>query len=369
VTQIAQQSNSNLKTYTNELRLVSTPGTALSWAAGFDYRHTDASGPTTTKTAPNQLPFELLGASGDTVDKIWALWAEGGYKFADRLTATVGARYYHDETTATTSSTLFGVPSTANEQATFTSTNPRVNLSYQLAKDQLIYVEAAKGFRSGGFNTSPYPPYDPESLWTYELGSKGEYLDRKLSLEADVYYNDWKGVQDTFTLPNGLAVIENGGHVTGPGFDLAAIWTPIKNFEIGATYGWNNLKFTAVPPNGDKIVGDRPDFSVRNTWSAFTDYRHRIATGLDAYGRVDFNHKGQSQITFREPPYNQVIVLPTQELLNVRLGLTFRNYDASVYVNNATNERAPIIPGPFGIITENVELRPRVYGVTVMAHF
>ena len=370
VTQIAQVSNSNLKTYSNELRLVSTPGTALSWAVGFDYRHTDAGGPTTTKTAPNQLPFELLGVSGDTVDKIWALWAEGGYKFAERWTATVGARYYHDETTETTTSTIFGVPSTSNQQATFTSTNPRVNLSYQLAKDQLVYVEAAKGFRSGGFNSSTQnPPYAPESLWTYELGSKGEYFDRKLSLEADVYYSDWKGVQDTFTLPNGLAVIENGGHVTGPGFDVAATWTPIKNFEIGATYGWNDLKFTEVPPNGDKIVGDRPDFSVRNTWSAFTDYRHRIAAGLDVYGRVDFNHKGESQITFRQPPYNQVIPLPIQDILNLRLGLTFRNFDVSIYENNATNERAPIIPGPFGIIVDNVELRPRVYGVTVMAHF
>jgi outer membrane receptor protein involved in Fe transport len=70
----------------------------------------------------------------------------------------------------------------------------------------------------------------------------------------------------------------------------------------------------------------------------------------------------------RTPPYNLVAPIQAQDLLNLRLGLTFGNYDASVYVNNLTNERAPLAP-PLGILTENVEQRPRVIGVTVRANF
>jgi iron complex outermembrane recepter protein len=368
ITQIAESSQSDLTTYTNELRLVSNPGTPWTWATGFDYRHATAGGPVSVVTAPNTLPFELLTSLGGSRDKIWALWAEGGYTFNDSFTATVGARYYHDETNENGSTISFGIPSTLDETTTFTSTNPRLDLSYKLGKDQLIYFDVAKGFRSGGFNSPGYPTYSPESLWTYELGHKGEYLDRKLSIEADVYYNDWKDVQDEFTLPNGFAVIQNGGHVKGEGIDVAATYTPIKDFDIGLTYGWNNLEFKEVHPNADKDVGDPPDFAVRNAWSVFTDYRHSIASAVNGYGRIDFAHKAASKVTLRTPPYNIDEAIAPQDLLNLRLGLTFSRYDISAYVDNATNERAPITPS-LGVITENVEQRPRVFGVTLRAQF
>jgi outer membrane receptor protein involved in Fe transport len=370
ITQIADTSDSDLKTYTNELRLVSSAGTPWSWAAGFDYRKTTASGVLSTPTTPNALPFSLLASDFTSVDKIWALWVEGGYTFNERLTVKLGARYYHDETTEKGTVETFGVPTLLNAQGTFTSTNPRLNLSYKVGENQLIYAEAAKGFRSGGFNAvdPELPTFSPESLWTYELGSKGEYWDRKLSLEADVYYSDWRGVQDSFTLPNGLSVILNGGHVKGEGVDFAATLAPTRDLHIGLTYGWNNLAYKEVPPNADKVVGDPPDFAVRNAWSAFGDYRHPVAAAVSAYGRVDFAHKGRSQEALRTPPYNLVAPIQAQDLLNLRLGLTFGNYDASVYVNNLTNERAPLAP-PLGILTENVEQRPRVIGVTVRANF
>jgi iron complex outermembrane recepter protein len=368
ITQIAEASADDIRTYSNELRLVSNPGTAWTWATGFDYRYSTTGGFAAVATAPNSLPFELLSSNVGSTDKIWALWAEGGYTFNERFTATLGARYYHDVTSESGSEVIFGAPSVITDSATFTSTNPRLNLSYRLGKDQLVYFDVAKGFRSGGFNISGFPPYEPETLWTYELGSKGEYLDRKLSLEADVYYNNWKGVQDEFTLPNGLGVIQNGGHVKGEGIDLVANLAPIKGLNIGLVYGWNNLAYKEVPPNGDKMVGDPPDYAVQNAFSAYVDYRHAVATGLDAYGRADFAHKGQSKITLRTPPYNIDDVIQPQDLLNLRLGLTFRKYDVSMYVNNATNERAPLQP-PLGLFTENTEQRPRVFGVTVRANF
>jgi iron complex outermembrane recepter protein len=370
VTQVAEDGDTDTKTYSNELRLVSSAGTPWSWATGFDYRHTTTSGPNYTTTAPNALPFAVLATNATDLDKIWALWVEGGYTFNDRLTVKLGARYYHDETNESGTVTALGVPSLLADKGTFTSTNPRLNLSYQVAEDQLVYVEAAKGFRSGGFNSDDptYRTFAPESLWTYELGSKGEYWNRRLSLEADVYYNDWRDVQDSFTLPNGLGVILNGGHVTGEGFDFVTTLAPSKDLHIGITYGWNNLAYKEVPPNADKDVGDPPDYAVRNAWSTFADYTHPVAAGVNAYGRVDFAHKGQSQETLRTPPYNIVAPVPAQDLLNLRLGLTFRNYDASIYAKNLTNERAPIL-APFGILTEDVEQRPRVLGITVRANF
>src|SRR5690606_3144326 len=115
-------------------------------------------------------------------------------------------RYFHDETKTDSHSVSFGVPTTNRGEDTFTSTNPRLYLSYKVTENWNLYVNTAKGFRSGGFNIAQpdLPTYEPESLWSYEAGSKGLYFERKLELDAAVYYNDWKDVQANFYTPAGI---------------------------------------------------------------------------------------------------------------------------------------------------------------------
>jgi len=66
-------------------------------------------------------------------------------------------------------------------------------------------VNAAKGFRSGGFNvaSTDVPPYRPESLWSYEVGSKGLFFDRKFDLEEPTH----AGEHDDIVIADDLAEI------------------------------------------------------------------------------------------------------------------------------------------------------------------
>lgn len=371
VTSVALTGDSDYRIVTNELRLVSKAAGPWSWAAGFDYKDSKNDGISKSPTFPDPIPIELLTAAGSGSTKIWALWGEVGYAFAGDWQATLGARYFHDKTESTGSSVQFGVPSATAAEGTFTSTNPRFNLSYKISDDSMVYFNAAKGFRSGGFNitSQEFPTYDPESLWTYELGSKGLYFERKLELEAGVYYNDWKDVQTNFFTPQGLTITTNGGNVKGWGFDLGLTWRPVAGLQLGGTFGWNNMEYKEVPPNGDKFVGDPPDTAVQQSWSAFVDYRTAVSSGTSLYGRADFQHAGDAQITIRRPPYDQLTKIPPRDLLNLRLGVTFGRYDVSLYADNALDEKAPVIQAPFGVLTENVEQRPRLYGLALRAKF
>jgi len=371
VTDVPFPGDYDTRIFTNQLRMVSKNDTAWSWAVGVDYRDFSMDAHTWTTTAPNPLPFSLLDYTQRDKTRTWGLWGEAGYEFTDRFNATVGMRYFRDESQRNVDQVSFGVPSAVSGSETFTSANPRLNLSYKLSDQSLLYFNAAKGFRSGGFNGTSLqtPTFEPEQLWSYELGSKGAYFDGFLNLEASLYYNDWQDVQTNFFTPAGLTVTTNGGHIKGWGTDLSAVIIPTRNLRIGATFGWNDLEYKQVPVNGDKARGDPPDSAVRESWSAFVDYRRPIFESTTFTARADFQHGGKAQITLRSPVFDQISPIPPRDLLNARLGLDFESYGVAIFVNNILDEDAPILTGPFGTFVENVEQRPRVYGLSLHARF
>lgn len=371
VTEIPYDTRTDDHTFTNELRLVSKSDGAWSWASGVDYRDARYDLTSANTTYPNPLPFYLVSDDESLPDKSWALWVDTGYAITSKWRASVGVRYYHDQVSSATDTISFGAPQASAGQATFTSTNPRFDLSYKIGSDSLLYMDVAKGFRSGGFNAAyaSQPSYAPDELWTYELGSKGLYWDRKLQLEAAVYYNDWKDVQTEFYTPLGLEETTNGGRVQGEGFDLSATLNPVAGLQLGVTAGWNNMSYTEVPANGDKKVGDPPDFTIRQSWSAFADYRHAVWSGASAYGRVEFQHANRALLTLRSPAYASLVDLPPRSLLNLRVGLAFARYDIAAFCDNVLNESNPIITGPFGVVAENIEQRPREYGLSATLRF
>jgi len=75
----------------------------------------------------------------------------------------------------------------------------------------MFYLLYSEGFLTGGFNTelnsnlpgtAPLLTYDPEEVKNYELGFKGQFLDNKVQLMADVFYMDYKNQQKQITLAN-----------------------------------------------------------------------------------------------------------------------------------------------------------------------
>ncbi|EQD51316.1 TonB-dependent receptor, plug, partial [mine drainage metagenome] len=94
----------------------------------------------------------------------------------------------------------------------------------------MVYVQAAKGFRIGQLNTVRADPVsgqliplasNPDSLWNYELGEKSYLLQRRLLIDADVYYIDWRNIQlNALTVPSGINYITNAGHADIKGLEL-----------------------------------------------------------------------------------------------------------------------------------------------------
>lgn len=371
VTAIGAPGFTNFKSFSSEARLSSSGNDAFQWTVGGYLRHLRGEQGADLFTRPNALPFVLTSANNKSRSNAWSVFGEASYRFSDVLTVLGGLRYYHDHRGFDSINTTFGTTATNVGDANFHTVNPRVNLSYTPTPNTNLYVNAAKGFRSGGFNTTSSgpgisPTFSPDSIWTYEGGAKQQLFDRKVTLEAAVFYSDWKNVQSSFLVP-GTAILTttNGGAVRGWGAEFAATVIPVTGLSLSGTYGWNNLENKVA--TADKNVGDPADFSAKETWSASANYRTAFGDGLHGFVRFDYQHLGRQQVTLRNIP--QVFRFPIRNLVNGRLGVEFTKFEVGLFATNLFDSRTPITPVPYGAFSENTEMQPRVVGISFRARY
>src|SRR5690606_7295237 len=68
-------------------------------------------------------------------------------------------------------------------------TDWRVVGDYRFTPGFLAYASVSTGFKGGGVNPRPFvadqrQPFDPETLTTYEVGFKSDFLDRRVRLNG-----------------------------------------------------------------------------------------------------------------------------------------------------------------------------------------
>jgi iron complex outermembrane receptor protein len=362
-------STSNIDVLTDEIRLTSEPGGTFDWTVGLYGRQLDRTGTSRSVTGPGTASFDLIAATAKFDSKAWAAFGELSWNATDALTVIGGLRYFHEKRTLEATSGSFGIAARNLNRGDFSSVNPRLNISYNFSPEAMVYVNAAKGFRSGGFNSAAAGgplTYDPEKLWTYEAGTKQQWFDRRVTLEAAVYYSDWKGVQSSF-VPEGAAFgyITNGGKVTGWGADVALSGRPVTGLTLSATYGWNNLEYKGA--SAEHRAGDPVDYAVRESWSGSIDYRQPVSDAVEAFARIDYQHAGRSSFINRVAAVG--VAINSRDLLNAQVGIDFGKYELSIFGSNLTDVKTPIIPGPFGAIFQDIEPTPRIIGARIKAGF
>ena len=139
---------------------------------------------------------------------------------------------------------------------------PKVNLSYKLADQVLVYATYSKGFRPGGVNrTNAEPPYKADFLKNYEVGWKTTWLDNTLRFNGAMYYEQWTDFQFGFTGQYGIPLIANAGNAAVKGADTEIEWAAAKGLtlRLAATYTDSYLTQNycgALNPNGSPIISN-----------------------------------------------------------------------------------------------------------------
>ena len=370
ITDIGFLTQNFVETRTQELRLASNGDSALRWTIGAYYRDSETrvfSPP--ASTAPDPAPFSLLDQDITDESESWAAFGEASYALTTSLEVTLGLRYYNDDRDQAGVSTQFGGTSVDINSASFDSTSPRVSLLYKLTDRSSVYVNAARGFRSGGFNQQsaglgePVPPtYDPESLWTYEIGATLQSDDRRGLLQAAVYYNDWKDIQTFAFLPNSAVTITaNGGKASGFGVDFEGSYTFTDAFDLSATVGWNDMEYDSETP--DHFKGDPLDYVSPLTASATANYRFNWSTNTPGSFRVEYQHADAFDINIRNF-FATTVSSEDTDTVRARLAARFSSVEVALFADNLTGEDNEVMPA-FGALSEPIRVPPRTIGITL----
>jgi len=194
-----------------------------------------------------------------------AIFGEMSYDFTDKLTGSLGARFFHTEdslkgffgyaagySSSQGEATCFsaeqykGAPCTdVDKETKDTDHIGRANLTYKLDDDKMIYGTWSEGFRPGGINRrGTLPPYQPDFLTNWEFGWKTEWLDHHLRWNGAVFQENWKDFQFAVVGANGLTEIRNANQARIRGFESNWIWAATYNLSLSAGFSYYNAELT-----------------------------------------------------------------------------------------------------------------------------
>lgn len=159
----------------------------------------------------------------DLTTTTYAGFGHVNWEFVPSWTLAAGVRYSSDHKDYDrTTSTFWGQPFTAiNETVAFTGNKrwnawtPTLSLQKQFDPQTMGYVSASRGFKSGGFNgransaaETRTAEYNPEYVWTYELGLKWRSADNKLQANIAAFHSDYTDFQAR------VSEVQNPGSIT-----------------------------------------------------------------------------------------------------------------------------------------------------------
>ncbi|MCW8193762.1 TonB-dependent receptor [Proteobacteria bacterium 005FR1] len=140
----------------------------------------------------------------------------------------------------------------------------RLNLDWHISEDIMTYYSVTTGYRAGGFNLvffSQTAEYDPEELVAYEIGYKGQHLDRSLQVNGAIFYYDYENIH-TFGAEPSLAGGTSTSVLEAPGARVYGIegevlWLATDNLTLGTNFSYTPNEYTE-----DLLLSDVADPDV-----------------------------------------------------------------------------------------------------------
>ena len=121
----------------------------------------------------------------------------------------------------------------------------KLNLSWKIDDDHLVYATWSSGFRPGGINRrGTIPPYQPDRLINYEIGWKTSWLDNTLRFNGALYREDWNNVQFSFLGLNSFTEIHNAGNARIYGAESDVVWQPVDGLTLSGALTYTDAYLT-----------------------------------------------------------------------------------------------------------------------------
>ena len=287
------------------------------------------------------------------------------YAFDNHLKITTGLRYFSFGNSFVFSES--GVVSSSGDATTTSQrtsarnsgVNPMATLSYSATNNLLLYATAAKGYREGAGNfpiptTGPVGSkceqnlqaigrtqapleYDPDTVWSYEIGEKGKFFDQRLTVNADVYYLHWSKVQVPITLLCGYPYVDNAATAAVKGSELEFHAKLTQALSLTQNVGYTFATYLRDSPAAGIVAGERLLDVPMWTISTVLKFEHELEgdKSLFALATNSFTST-QQDLTYG------INNLPSRDLTGLRLGVESKRWSSAVFIDNLLNKRLAV---------------------------
>lgn len=331
-----------------------------------------------------------------------ALFGQVSYRPIQPLKFTVGLRWYHDTASSYgyEAGLAAGGPAVISPNASTSENgiNPKYEVDYHLTRNDMVYVNVAKGFRPGG--VVPIVPagtpgtgtdcvaalklvdpaitladtrsYRSDSLWNYELGAKTSWLQNRMTIDAAVFDIRWNNIQQEILLSCGFQYRANAGAAESKGGELELRARPLEPLQVSLGLGYQDAKITQASSFSPQPVGS-PVYDVPN-WTGNTSltYTKPINSDWTFVGSADYSYMGRSYSGNNDPTNPRE--RGSYRLIDMRLAVEHGIMQYALVGKNLTNDIANLgdnrslaaeTPGRPRLAIN----QPRTIGIEVRASF
>jgi outer membrane receptor protein involved in Fe transport len=348
---------------------------------------------------PGILPDTYPGAfPGDNAfsgafhyrEKQRSVFGEVNYYFTPALHATLGARWLKGDSSLDQNNGLYLAGAGNNSSTSLSSTafTPKYALTWEVDRSHTVYASVAKGFRLGGANVFVPPTtcgpdlaangidagpatYAPDSVWSYEVGTKNRFLDRRLQVNADVFYIRWNNIQQGVYLPTcAYTYNANAGNAVSKGIEFEINARPIPGLLLGASGGHVQAELTNDAGSQNGVVGAVAGARIQGVpnYNAAVNARYNFLLGeRGAFLTAGVQWVGSSKGSL--DPGQTDYDRPAYHTADLSAGLAFDSVDLTVFVKNAFDTDTVIQHPRVASIVQGYRVAPRSIGMSLAAKF
>jgi outer membrane receptor protein involved in Fe transport len=342
------------------------------------------------------------------IDRDSAAFGEAAFDITDKLTVTGGIRFFKSDnslkgfygfglgySSGTGEGACFAGPQIEGSPCTNldkrvkeTGNSKKINLTYKIDSDKLVYVTYSEGFRPGGINRrGTLPPYQSDFLKNYEFGWKTSWIDNRFRWNGAVFLENWNDFQFSIVGANGLTEIKNAvsAQIKGAETDFSLAIAHGLTLNGAATYIDARLKgtycgkldsagnpITDCPVDLDVYPERAPDgqrLPVTPKFKATLNARYEFdLAGFDAFVQGGLTGQTDSWADLRTYARGVLGKQAGYITTDLSAGLSKDRWTVSAYVVNLNDSRAALSRGTecveavCGGEVYSVPLQPRTVG-------
>lgn len=339
------------------------------------------------------------------IDRDYAGFVDASYEILPTLTLNGGIRYFG---TKNSLSGFSGLASGVSNPDCTPSSDPslpcllfdktvkqsgethKVNLTWRVNPDAMVYATYSTGFRPGGINRRVgVNPYKADTLDNFEVGFKTMWLDRRLTLNVTAYLENWKKLQYGLTSAGAVGVIStyNAGDARIKGIE-GDFNLRLGGFNLSgsATYTDAHLttSFCPIDATGNPActspsvvaapAGTRLPIQPKFKGNLTARYSFDLASAR-AYVQGTVNHQSGTRSYLTD--FEASLLGPTKGFTTAdfALGADIGRWKWELFIQNAFDERGILsintvcVPTICGAYARSYPIKPRQFGIKLGTRF